>query len=58
VENFLFTSRNVGVRSKPPRKSLIGMVSPLDGEPSMIYRHLLVIWLLNEGRGAVYLKPH
>lgn len=26
--NFLLTSRNVGVRSKPPKNSRIGMVSP------------------------------
>lgn len=26
--NFLFTSRKVGVRSKPPRNNRIGMVSP------------------------------
>lgn len=36
MENFLFTSRKVGVRSKPPRNSRMGMVSPLEGEPSMI----------------------
>jgi len=28
VLNFLFTSRNVGVRSNPPRNSRIGIVSP------------------------------
>jgi hypothetical protein len=28
VLNFLFTSRNVGVRSKPPKNSRIGIVSP------------------------------
>ena len=28
MEYFLFTSRKVGVRSNPPRKSRIGIVSP------------------------------
>ena len=29
MEYFLLTSRKVGVRSKPPRKRRIGMVSPV-----------------------------
>ena len=40
MEYFLLTSRNVGVRSNPPRKSRMGIVSPLDGEPSMIYMRI------------------
>ena len=31
MEYFLLTSRNVGVRSKPPRKRRMGMVSPIGG---------------------------
>ena len=30
MEYFLLTSRNVGVRSKPPRNRRMGIVSPVD----------------------------
>jgi len=40
VEYFLLTSRKVGVRSKPPRKRRIGMVSPVRVVVSL-RRHLL-----------------
>ena len=40
--NFLFTSRNVGVRSNPPKNSRIGIVWPWQGRTD--YEYLNPMW--------------